>query len=264
MRGARQDLRGARVAQVPEPAADARLERSRIGRRGEQVGVVVALQQQRVAAAAGARRCARSSSRHRSARRAARHRRRTPAAAARRHRAAPCRASGAGRRLRSRRHRARSAAAGRPAAGSTGRRRRRPGRVGRWIARQVPRLIHSAIRCRRASATAQPTWSPCSCVMKIASICSTAVPARASRCASSRCEKPQSIRTRRGAPAARGLDQAGVAGAAAAQAAEAHQAAPGVTSDRRPAARRCGGRRRRSRARLANSAPEPCCSRPGP
>src|SRR5438105_1156354 len=48
------------------------------------------------------------------------------------------------------------------------------------------------MRSRSASDRAQPMWSPCSCVTKIASICSASMPAEPRRLPSSRMPSPQS------------------------------------------------------------------------
>src|SRR5437016_4257166 len=48
------------------------------------------------------------------------------------------------------------------------------------------------MRSRSASDRAHPMWSPCSCVTKIASICSASMPAEPRRLPSSRMPSPQS------------------------------------------------------------------------
>src|SRR5438445_7320704 len=73
---------------------------------------------------------------------------------------------------------------------------RRPGSAGSPTARQVPRLIHTAMPLRRARLSAQPMWSPCSWVTKIASMSSGSRPLRVSRASNSRNVKPQSTSTR--------------------------------------------------------------------
>ena len=70
------------------------------------------------------------------------------------------------------RHRERIAARRSPttmASPSRAKRSRPSGKAGSPSARQVPRLVHSGRPWRRDSASAQPTWSPCSWVTNTAS-----------------------------------------------------------------------------------------------
>src|SRR5437763_3364700 len=59
------------------------------------------------------------------------------------------------------------------------------------------------MRSRADRRSAQPLWSACSCVMKMASIWSASMPAAASRLSSSRMPRPQSTSRCVGAPSAR-------------------------------------------------------------
>src|SRR5258708_29557933 len=63
-------------------------------------------------------------------------------------------------------------------------------------ARAVPQLMYNGIDHLRASVSALPMWSLCSCVIRMASRPSTPAPSRVRRRSTSLAEKPQSSRTR--------------------------------------------------------------------
>ena len=118
---------------------------------------------------------------------------------------------------------------------------------------RCPWLIHTGMRWRRANWRAQPMWSLCSWVMKMASMSlvgqaglAPAVPTAAGCPGRSR----PAVR-KAGEPA--GLDQRGIAGAAAAQALESQHLGAGssadLTSGRRRSPARCAARWPTFRAR---------------